>query len=467
MTHANVSQPDVTLLLDTEGVIREATVSNAIPEDGVAAWLGKPWVDTVVDGGNGKVNRIVEDARASGVSAFRQITQRFPSGRELPMEYTTVLLGGRAGFLAIGKSLQAVAELQSRLIAAQQTMERDYWKLREVETRYRLLFDASNEAVLLVRAGNLRIVEANPAAIRAIGLDNQRPEGLVGNELLATIPAGQRESLRDMLKLVREQGKAPGLLLHLGEQKKPWLVRASQIKSEAGPVLMMQLVPAEKQRAVREPGPTLAFEAFVDQMPDAFVVVDLEGVIKRVNAAFLDMVEIGSATSVVGERLGRWLGRPGADVPALLANLRQHGTLRLFATAIHSELGTDTEVEISAAGETSAKPSHFALLLRDVGRRLSTLGDPNHLNALLDGITSQVGKTPLRTLVKATVDGVERHYIKTALELAHGNRTAASELLGLSRQSLYVKLGRYGLEGDKALAEPSDEIDAQSSSATA
>ena len=56
--------------------------------------------------------------------------------------YTTVLLGGHAGLLAIGKSLQAVAELQSRLITAQQTMERDYWKLRDVETKYRLLFDA-------------------------------------------------------------------------------------------------------------------------------------------------------------------------------------------------------------------------------------------------------------------------------------------------------------------------------------
>ena len=104
---------------------------------------------------------MVEDARASGISAFRQINQRFPSGLEIPMEFTTVLLGGRAGMLAIGKNLQAVAELQSRLIAAQQTMERDYWKLREIETRYRLVFDASDEAVVIVSPANLRIVEAN------------------------------------------------------------------------------------------------------------------------------------------------------------------------------------------------------------------------------------------------------------------------------------------------------------------
>ena len=63
--------------------------------------------------------------------------------------------------------------MQARLIAAQvaQTMERDYWKLREVETRYRLLFDASNEAVLLAHASNMRIVEANPwSPSHALGL---------------------------------------------------------------------------------------------------------------------------------------------------------------------------------------------------------------------------------------------------------------------------------------------------------
>ena len=53
-------------------------------------------------------------------------------------------------------------------------MEQDYWKLREVETRYRVLFDASNEAVLLLNADTLRIVEANPAAIRALGLARGR-----------------------------------------------------------------------------------------------------------------------------------------------------------------------------------------------------------------------------------------------------------------------------------------------------
>jgi DNA-binding NtrC family response regulator len=57
------------------------------------------------------------------------------------------------------------------------------------------------------------------------------------------------------------------------------------------------------------------------------------------------------------------------------------------------------------------------------------------------------GETPLKTLVQAAVAVVERHYVETALRMTDGNRTAAAERLGLSRQSLYAKLNRYGLDG--------------------
>lgn len=43
-----------------------------------------------------------------------------------------------------------------------------------------------------------------------------------------------------------------------------------------------------------------------------------------------------------------------------------------------------------------------------------------------------------------------------ALERAAGNRTVAAEMLGLSRQSLYAKLGRYGLDGGPSATETAD-----------
>jgi transcriptional regulator PpsR len=439
-------QPDITLLLDMDGVIREATLSPAMQGESVDGWLGRPWVEIAGDVGGDKVKRMVEDARASGISAFRQINQRFPSGLEIPIEFTTVLLGGRAGMLAIGKNLQAVAELQSRLIAAQQTMERDYWKLREIETRYRLVFDASDEAVVIVSPANLRIVEANRSAVEALNSSRRRNEDLAGREFLHEVASEDREAVREMLNRVRERGKALSILVHLGPDAKSWMLRGSLIASDPGHVFLLQFTAAANAPIEREQDAGSTIEKLIDRLPDGFVALDETGVIQHANQAFLDLVQIGSKGSAIGESLGRWLWQPGADLNALLANIERHGTVRLFTTTVRGELGTDTEIEISAAQNDNEERKHIGVLLRNVARRLPVHGEGDLLRTALGSASEQIGKSSLRKLVKNAVSIVEQHYVKQALELAKGNRTATAELLGLSRQSLYAKLNLYGLD---------------------
>jgi transcriptional regulator PpsR len=436
----NIAQPDVTLMLDSAGVIRDVTLANGVSDEAIDEWRGRPWIDTVTEDGSGKVTRMLVDARETGVSAFRQVNQRFPSGREMPMEYTTVRLGGQAGMIAIGRNLNAVAELQSRLVAAQQAMEQEYWKLREVETRYRLLFDASNEAVLLLKADTLRILEANPASIRTLGLAR-------GRDLLAEMAEEEREPFQAMLQRVRQSGRAPGVLLHLGPERTGWLVRASLMTSDPGPVFLVQLAPANGALAATREIERLELDQFVDRLPDAVVVIDREGVIRRANRAFLDLAQVGGEGAVLGEQLSRWLSRPGADLAVLLANLHRHGSVRLFATSIQGELGGDTDVEISAVGNAPARPNQVVLLLRDVGRRISANENTTTLQSALAAIVDQSGKAGLRTLVRDTVALVERHYILAALDLSRGNRTAAAESLGMSRQGFYKKLAQYEMDG--------------------
>jgi transcriptional regulator PpsR len=438
----NIGQPDITLLLDLDGVIQEATLSPMLSDEAVQSWLGKSWTDTVDDAVSEKVERIMADARSTGVSAFRQITQRLPSGLEVPMEYTTVLLGGRAGLLAIGKSLQAVAELQSKLITAQQTMERDYWKLREVETKYRLLFDASHEPALILNATTLRITEANPAAINAIGADR---ETAIGRGFLNDVAASDRAAFQAMLGRVREQGKAPAILLHLGKANGAWLARGSLMSPDPTPVMLLQLVPAASAQSATPQPEIISTDDLIERLPDAFVVIDRNGIVRRANRVFLDLVEVNTKSSVIGERLTRWLSRPGADLSVLLANVERHRFVRLFTTAIQGELGTQTDVEISAAGSTDNDPSHLGVLIRDIGRRIGRSAEDGNLRTELGAVAERIGKTPLRKLVKETIALVERHYVHSALGLANGNRTVTAELLGLSRQSLYAKLNRYGL----------------------
>ena len=416
------------------------TLSNDVSNEIGEEWCGRPWTETIADQGETKVLRMVEDARERGVSAYRQVNQRFPSGLELPMEYTTVRLGGKAGLLAIGRNLKAVAELQSRLVAAQQAMEQDYWKLREIETRYRVLFDASNEAVLLLSAETLRIVEANPAAIRALGFAR-------GRDLLRDMSAEDAEPFQAMLQRVRQSGRAPGTVVHLGMSREAWIARATLMTSDPGPLFMVQLAPAGGTAMLPDQREVVSFDDFIDRLPDAFVVIDRGGVVRRVNRAFLDLVQAGAEGAVINERLGRWLSQPGADLSVLMTILNRHGSVRLFATRVHGELGAETDVEISASGTASGRTNHIALLIRDVSRRLTPNENVSGLQAALAAVIEHGGKTSLRVLIRDTVGLVERHYIAAALDLAQGNRTAAAEILGLSRQGFYKKLAQYDMEG--------------------
>jgi transcriptional regulator PpsR len=302
-------------------------------------------------------------------------------------------------------------------------------------------------------------VEANPAAIRALGV-------APGWEFLPDLPAAERGGFQAMLARAREQGRAPGIVVHLGPLREAWTLRASLVAAESGLLYLLHLsqvgaaIGAEPGRpaAPRAVG-ALVVENLIDRMPDAFAVVDLDGVILRANPAFAELVQVGSATAVLGERIGRWLSRPGSDFAVVMGMIQRHRAVRLLSTTIHGELGSETEIELSATGNAETRATCYGLLLRDVGRRLSAPGEGGHLGELLRAATSQVGRTPMLKVVRDTADAVERHYIRTALDLADGNRTAAAELLGLSRQSLHTKLNRHGFDAAASLAGDMAAID--------
>ncbi len=66
--------------------------------------------------------------------------------------------------------------------------------------------------------------------------------------------------------------------------------------------------------------------------------------------------------------------------------------------------------------------------------------------------TDLIGRVSLKDMVRETTDLIERLCIEAALEITRDNRASAAEMLGLSRQSLYSKLRRFGLgdmDGDE------------------
>jgi transcriptional regulator PpsR len=196
----------------------------------------------------------------------------------------------------------------------------------------------------------------------------------------------------------------------------------------------------------------------VASAPEGFVVTDLSGRIMFANRAFLDLVQLATEEQSRNESLERWLGRPGVDFNLLTAQLREHGSLRLFATQLRGEYGATSDVEICAVSVLDAEEPCFGFTIRDVGQRLTverqvTRETPRSVAQL----TELVGRVPLKDLVRESTDMIERLCIEAALEITRDNRASAAEILGLSRQSLYAKLRRYGL-GELAAAD-GDQFD--------
>ena len=483
MTYVESTEPDITLVLDCAGVISQAIAGDLVADERVAEWIGLPWVETVRHDERADIGRLVERARLGSIAGIGHVAQRFPSGLVVPLEYTMVRLGDGAGIVAVGKQLRTVARLQSQLLDTQRVLEQDYWKLRAVETRYRMLLDSAQDALITLDSRTLRIVEINPPAARLLGLTPGDARGAREIDLASLLGEADRKTLRDVVKRALKGEPANGLLRQLKgdssagypdelrrglrpSQQAPdqpafpgrqgvWLLGASLIPAAPGDSLLQLRIIANASRPAEDQTTTAEAHAdLIERWPDGFVVIDRDGLVLSANEAFVDMTQEGASSALIGQSLGKWLGRPGADLTVLLANVGRFGRLRLFSTLIRGVLGSETEAELSAAGECDVGPRRIAVLVRDVGRRLAREPSDVTLRALVDAYAERVGKAPLRTVVEETVSVVECHFVKAALRLTAGNRTAAAQLLGLSRQSLHAKLHRYQLDQVFALDRP-------------
>ena len=326
-------------------------------------------------------------------------------------------------------------------------------RLRQAEARHRLLFQVSGEAMLVVDAATRRIVEANPAAGRILGTDSRE---LTGRILSSVFEAPSRPAMEDLIAGVRATGRMDAAKTRTANGEQELNASVSLFREDRTSYFLIRLMPVARNGAVEgiENERSLLLEV-LEQQPDGFVVTDLEGRIQFANPAFLDMVQLASEEQVRGSSLERWLGRPGVDFNLLNAHLREHGSIRLFATTLRGSYGATVDVEISGVTVPEGEAPCLGFTMRDVGQRVASerLGSRGKQRSM-EQVTELVGRVPLKELVRESSDVIERLCIEAALELTDDNRASAAEILGLSRQSLYAKLRRYGL-GD--LAETSED----------
>jgi len=438
---------DIVLELDAAGVIQSIALGTSVGGlNDSRSWVGRAWIETVAEDSRNAVTEMLAEVASGGLSPRRLITHVSSGGDEFPVVYTVMHRTRPDRLVALGLDLRGMQALEHRLVNAQQSLERDYRRMRHVETRYRLLFQVSGEAMLILDGGSLKVVEANPAAAR---LFDQPAKRLIGRTFPFDIDPESEAAVIQQLAVSRIQGRADDSCARLAPSGRKITISLSSLQEENSEVVVVRLT-GEMADSEPESGPASAGAvlSLLDGLPDGFVVADVEGRVWLANRAFLGMAELASREQALGRPLSRWVGRPGADLDKVLALLREHGVVRLFSTTMRGELGSHNEVELSSVLTAEPGPQ-VGFVIRDVGRRLvSSPRGTDDLNEAVARLTTLVGQVTLKTLVRDTTGLLERHFIEAALELTDDNRTSAAEVLGLSRQSLYMKLRRYGLTGE-------------------
>lgn len=442
---------DVALILDAKGVVRDVAFGSeeiGVDLNQASTWIGRPWAETVTPESRPKVEALLRDALMSTPPRGRQVNHPSEQGDDVPIVYSAVPIGRTGRIVAVGRDLRPVAELQQRLLQAQQAMERDYWRLRHAETRYRMLFRMATEAVIIVDADSMKVVEANPAAESLL---REVVQPLIGRIFPEGFETRSVRAIQNLLATVRVGGRSEDVRARLAEgSKDEFVVSASLLRQDEMTLFLIRVAPAGRNVIRPEAAHRSDVLKVVENAPDAFVLTDPAGRIITANRAFLDLVQLASEEQVRAEALDRWLGRPGVDFGVIGANLRQHGSVRLFATSMRGEYGATAEVEISAVSVLDKERTCFGFVIRNVAPRLAAQSrGARELPKSVDQLTELVGRVSLKDLVREATDVIERLSIEAALELTGDNRASAAEMLGLSRQSLYVKLRRYGL-GDLA-----------------
>lgn len=440
---------DLAIVLDTSGVVHSVVTNPLNPTLGqLDHWKDRDIRDFISIESLPKIEaqltayRNGHKAKADAI----EVNHSGDANWEFPIRYTVHKTSRDDIILMLGRDLRPIAELQHRLVKAQLALEKDYESHRDYETRYRVIMEAARDALVLVDVASGRIVDVNALGAQVLGAGaealtgaafTQEFEGRRRGEFIEGLVAVAGDEASRVMSVTTRRTQAE-VVLH------PLVFRAAGDRT-----LLCRIETAGTTETVAAEL-TQVLSVLYRDGADAIVFTDATGIIRSANDAFLSLCDAGQMADVRGKSLSEYLSRGSVDLKVLIDNATLNKKMRLYSTRLEGAFGSQLSVEMSATYLKTAGMAGFAFVLRDISR-IEVVREPANAppatmsDDAMRNVMDLVGSSPLKDIVSATTDVVEKMCIETAVELTDNNRVAAAEMLGLSRQSLYVKLRKYGL----------------------
>jgi PAS domain S-box-containing protein len=295
------------------------------------------------------------------------------------------------------------------------------------------------------------IQEANTAAADLFGMAVEHMRGLLAT---VGIEASSRPAVDAFLATARTTGKAAEMRARIQRTGPTPLVALVDISATPFRAAVTpgadQLLLLVRARSVA-PGlqdTQRRLENFVEHTPDAVVITDGSGRVQMANPAFLALCVSGmSSAQLHGRSLSDLLGDPGQRLPSLISEVRRNGIASQVRTLICKDGASTHEVEVSAALLAEGDHECIGLILRS--RLPQDTGAFQHVDTLseaIENLDAQLGRVSLPELMQEATHLAERHLIRCALQRSGGNHATAGSWLGISPESLTLRLQRNGLQ---------------------
>ncbi|MEM1377273.1 MAG: transcriptional regulator PpsR [Pseudomonadota bacterium] len=430
---------DITLMLTEQGDIidvayTDETLDRYNPND----WIGRQWSAIVTPECHGKIEALLDENAQHGTTRKRQVNHPAPGQPDLPIEYTLISVEGMPYKLAVGEDLRRLSDLQQQLVKIQVELEAEYRRIREAESRYRTIFHKAELPVVVVDGESQSILDLNLAATNFMRLSAGK---VIGKALHAHVHKESRSQLQEAINAARHGGSRQHVEVRLDDGTMLQATVEPYRENGRSNVMLTFQARDGSDKAMA----TMIDAIALDSFPEALVIINRDGSIVNPNERFLDLIHMMNRSLIIDRPLNTWLGASSVDLQVLLSRVKEEGQVRQFATVIRDEIGTTTPVLVSAARYEG--DNKIGVVITENARRDNQFTVPTPSN---EGGTSDfsqlVGRVPLKELIREAVDVIEKMCIEAALRQTDNNRASAADMLGLSRQSLYIKLKRHNLE---------------------
>lgn len=436
---------DIAIVVSGAGLVQAIYVLQDItPIEEPAAWQSRPLADHLEPDSRPKFEECLALAEAGeALPETVELNHRRVDGQSHPVAYRILKVGRDGQLLMLGRDLRTAAESQQQLVQAQVALERGYEERREFDARYRVMLATSRDPILFVSLRDGKIADLNAAALALLGASRDE---LLGASFAKEFNDRRREGFTESLANLALAEYSADVVAQTRRTRQdvtltPTLFRAA---GERYLIVRLDLEDDPHQLDAR-----LAsnLNALFRSAVEAVVFTDPKGVIEEANEAFLELIDAAMLADVKGRNLGGYMVRGQIDMNVMLEHAARSGAMRIYATKLTNDFGAKVPVEISVAYLNNRARPAMAFVIRDAHRAASLRAPVPHVadEATRYNVVELIGSSTLKEIVAETNDVIEKMCIEAAVDMTQNNRAAAAEMLGLSRQSLYVKLRKYDL----------------------